>query len=149
MTRSYYEQVVRPLLDDPLVEFLGQLDEQAKRELMRDALALLMPITWPEPFGMVYIEALACGTPVLTCPYGAAPEILRDGVTGFLRSERRGSGGGGAPGGGISREECRAYVRRRFDIRTMARATCEPYAQVIEEAHRDEAVHASADGAAA
>jgi len=132
--QTYYEQVVRPLLDDPLVEFLGQLDEQAKRELMRDALALLLPITWPEPFGMVFIEALACGTPVLTCPYGAAPEILRDGVTGFLRSDDEDLAAAALQVAGISREECRAYVRRRFDIRTMARGYMQAYAQVIEDA---------------
>lgn len=66
----YFRERIVPLLDDPLIEWLGQVDEQQKRTLMAHALALLLPIDWPEPFGMVFIEALACGTPVLTCPRG-------------------------------------------------------------------------------
>jgi glycosyltransferase involved in cell wall biosynthesis len=132
--QAYYEQVVKPLLADPLIAFLGPVDEQAKRELMRDALALLLPITWPEPFGMVYIEALACGTPVLTCPHGAAPEILCDGVTGFLRLTDADLATAAHQVATLSREACRAYVRRRFDVRAMALGYMRVYTRAIEAA---------------
>jgi glycosyltransferase involved in cell wall biosynthesis len=120
--REYFEDVVKPLLDHPLIEFLGPVDEMNKRELIGNALALIVPIDWPEPFGIVFIEALACGTPVLTCPYGAAPELLEDGLTGYMchtldelaeaavRVRRD-----------ISRARCRAYAKRRFDAERMAR----------------------------
>src|SRR5439155_18980429 len=63
--QRYFDTVVRPLLDHPLVEFVGEVDERGKEELLRDALALLFPVDWPEPFGLIVIEALACGTPVI------------------------------------------------------------------------------------
>jgi glycosyltransferase involved in cell wall biosynthesis len=80
----FFASVIEPLLDDPLVEFLGEADESAKDELLGNADALLFPIDWPEPFGMVMIEALACGTPVIAYPNGSVPEVLEDGLTGFL-----------------------------------------------------------------
>src|SRR5262249_21906383 len=80
--RRYFESVIKPMLDHPLIEYVGVLNEQEKTELMGKAKALLLPIKWPEPFGMVFIEALACGTPVITTPYGAVPEILKNCVTG-------------------------------------------------------------------
>ena len=81
---AFFASAVEPLLDDPLVEFIGEADESAKDELLGNAYALLFPIDWPEPFGMVMIEALACGTPVIAYPNGSVPEVLEDGVTGFL-----------------------------------------------------------------
>jgi glycosyltransferase involved in cell wall biosynthesis len=131
--RAYFEEVVRPLLDDPLVEFLGPLDEERKCCLMRDALALLLPITWPEPFGMVYIEALACGTPVLTCPRGAAPELLVDGLTGYLAEEDEALAQAARQVHRISRSECRQHVRRHFTARRMALAYTAIYQQMIRE----------------
>jgi glycosyltransferase involved in cell wall biosynthesis len=128
--RPYFESVVKPLLDHPLIDYVGMLDEQEKSKLIGNALALLLPIEWPEPFGIVFIEALACGTPVLTCPHGAVPEILEDGVTGFICKtddelvetlERIGE---------ISREGCREYVRRKFDITHMAMKYVNVYSKV-------------------
>lgn len=83
--RAYFDDVIAPLLrrrDD--VEFLGEVDDQAKEELLGDACALLFPIEWPEPFGLVLIEAMACGTPVVAWPRGSVPEIVADGVTGRI-----------------------------------------------------------------
>lgn len=119
--RRYFEQVVKPLLNDPVVEYLGAVNEQRKRELMRDALALLLPIRWPEPFGLVFIEALACGLPVLTCPKGAAPEILRDGVTGFMRETDDELAEAARQVADVSRAGCRAWAEERFDTREMTR----------------------------
>jgi glycosyltransferase involved in cell wall biosynthesis len=82
--REYFETTVRPLLDHPLVELIGEVDEEQKRALLGEARALLFPIDWPEPFGLVMIEALACGTPVIARPRGSVPEVLRDGKTGLL-----------------------------------------------------------------
>ena len=119
--RKFFKDKVEPLLSDPLVEFLGPVDERKKRELMGRALALLLPIDWPEPFGMVFIEALACGTPVLTRPCGSVPEILRDGVTGFTRADTHELAACVRNVASISRAGCRAYVQERFDSERMAR----------------------------
>src|SRR5262249_15744358 len=81
---QYWEEVVLPrITKEPLVEYVGELDESGKQELYSGAMALLFPIDWPEPFGLVMIEALACGTPVLARRRGSVPEVIRHGVTGF------------------------------------------------------------------
>jgi glycosyltransferase involved in cell wall biosynthesis len=80
---QYFDEFIRPHLNDDIV-YLGELGAADKRALLADATALLNPIEWPEPFGMAMVEAMACGTPVIACPNGAAPEIVVDGVTGFL-----------------------------------------------------------------
>jgi glycosyltransferase involved in cell wall biosynthesis len=84
----YHMSEVVPLLEHPLVEWLGEVGDQRKAELLRDAVALLMPIDWDEPFGLAFIEAMACGTPVITRPRGSLPELIRNGVHGiFAESE--------------------------------------------------------------
>lgn len=128
--REYFESVIKPMLDDPLITYLGTLDEQGKCDLMGHALALLLPISWPEPFGMVFIESLACGTPVLTCPHGSAPELLKDGVTGFVRETDEELLEAIGQVRHISRAGCREYVRRQFDIRDMALEYVNVYSMV-------------------
>jgi len=118
--RAYFEKTIKPLLNDPQIEFLGPVNERSKRELMGRALALLLPISWPEPFGMVFIEALACGTPVLTCPHGSVPELLEDGVTGYVCATDAKLAEKALQIARVSRAGCRDYVRRRFDILSMA-----------------------------
>src|SRR6185295_5131260 len=81
---DYYEEVIRPLLRQPGVEFLGEIGEQEKRTFLGRARALLFPIDWPEPFGLVLIEAIACGTPVIAFERGSVPEVVENGVTGFV-----------------------------------------------------------------
>ena len=81
--RDYFEAKIHPLLDDPLVEFIGEINETEKTAFLSGAKALLFPIDWPEPFGLVMIEAMACGTPVIAWPCGSVPEIIEDGLTGF------------------------------------------------------------------
>jgi len=80
----YYQARVRPLLDRPGVEYVGEIGGVAKDRFLGDALALLFPIEWPEPFGLVMIEAMACGTPVIAFRRGSVPEVIEDGVTGFV-----------------------------------------------------------------
>lgn len=131
--RKFFEQTVKPLLDNPLIEYLGPVNEQRKGHLMRNALALLLPIRWAEPFGLVFIEALACGLPVLTCPYGAAPEILRDGVTGFMRESDDELAEAARRVGEISRAGCRAWVEQRFDTRQMTQRYLNVYQAALNE----------------
>ena len=82
--REYFREVVRPLLKHPLVEYVGELGGDSKDAFLGGAYALLFPIDWPEPFGLVMIEAMACGTPVIAYPRGSVPEVLEDGVTGWI-----------------------------------------------------------------
>lgn len=119
--RPYFEREIQPLLDEhkDLVTFVGTLDEERKNELLGNALALLLPIDWPEPFGMVFIESLALGTPVITCPCGSVPELLMDGVTGYVRKTDEELAEVVSKVAGISRVGCRAYVGHKFDIRAM------------------------------
>jgi glycosyltransferase involved in cell wall biosynthesis len=82
--QHYFDTEIQPLLDDPLIEFVGEIDQAAKSQLLGGALALLFPIDWPEPFGLVMIEAMACGTPVIARPCGSVPELIEAGRTGFV-----------------------------------------------------------------
>lgn len=127
---EYFQAHIEPLLDHPLIEFLGEVDETRKRELMGRSLALVLPIDWPEPFGMVFIEALACGTPVLTCPHGSVPELLCDGVTGYVRGTVRELATCVGKLNRISRSRCRSYAEQRFDTRRMALEYVNVYSQV-------------------
>jgi glycosyltransferase involved in cell wall biosynthesis len=129
-SRKYYEEIIKPMLADPLIEYLGPVNEKRKVELMGHALALLLPICWPEPFGMVFIESLACGTPVLTCPLGSVPELLRDGVTGFIRETDDELVEAIRQVACISRAGCREYVRQQFDIREMALEYVHAYSMI-------------------
>jgi glycosyltransferase involved in cell wall biosynthesis len=81
---EYFETEIRHLLDDPLVDFIGQIGDGEKEAFLGGAAALLMPIDWPEPFGLVVIEAMACGTPVIAFPFGSMPELVEPGVNGAL-----------------------------------------------------------------
>src|SRR5207302_1406199 len=78
--QEYFEQTIKPLLENPLIDFVGEVGSSEKAEFLGNASALLFPIDWPEPFGLVMIESLACGTPVVAYPRGSVPEIIVDGV---------------------------------------------------------------------
>lgn len=128
--RPYFKQVVEPLLSDPLIDFLGPVNERRKCELIGHARALLLPIDWPEPFGIVFIESMACGTPVLTRPRGAAAEVVEDGVTGFIRETDAELVAAIHELPSIARAECRQIAEQRFGITRMA----EEYVRVYEQA---------------
>src|SRR6202034_1122484 len=81
---QHFNAVIKPLLNDPLIEIIGEIGHSEKNEFLGNAAALLVPITWPEPFGIVMIEAMACGTPVIAFPLGSVPEVIEDGLTGFV-----------------------------------------------------------------
>lgn len=130
--RAYFESTIEPLLKDPLIEFVGEKNEDEKRELMRDALALLLPIDWPEPFGMVFIEALACGTPVITRSCGSVPELLQDGLTGYIAQDEEGLAAAVGRLDRISRLACRRWAEQRFDRQRMAAGYERVYERVIQ-----------------
>jgi glycosyltransferase involved in cell wall biosynthesis len=127
---AYFDQFVRPHLGDD-VEYLGEVGADGKRELLKSAAALLNPISWREPFGMVMLEALACGTPVIGCPQGAAPEIVEHGVTGFLGDSDAELIDGLLSIDQIDRGVCREHVRQQFSVERMV----EGYVRVFER-HR-------------
>ena len=82
--QDYFEEVIRPLLDHPLVEFIGEVNEHEKSSFLGNALALLFPIDWPEPFGLVMIEAMSAGTPVIAWRHGSVSEVIEDGMSGVV-----------------------------------------------------------------
>jgi glycosyltransferase involved in cell wall biosynthesis len=126
----YYESEVKPLLGDD-VEFIGEVGGQAKLDLLAHATCLLNPIAWPEPFGMVMIEALACGTPVLATPCGSVPEIVDDGVTGFIRSSPADLTEMLGQVGTIDRGHCRSIAALRFSSERMVDDHVALYEQVV------------------
>ncbi len=133
LDRAYFEQRVRPLLDCGEVELMGEVGGTEKDRFLGQAAALLFPIAWPEPFGLVMVEALACGTPVLALDCGSVPEVLRDGMTGFIRRTEEELAEVVTRVGEIDRSLCRAEVERRFSPTAMAAAYEGVYAQVIEQ----------------
>lgn len=130
--QEYFESTIGPLLGHPLVEFLGEVNEQQKHVLLRGALALLFPIDWPEPFGLVMIEALACGTSVSARPRGSVPEILQDGVTGFLCETDEEMIGAIRWVQTLVRERCREEFARRFTAEVMAQRYLKVYQRILD-----------------
>jgi glycosyltransferase involved in cell wall biosynthesis len=116
----YFEKEIRHLLDEPHVEFLNEIGEKEKGPLLANAKALLFPIDWPEPFGMVLIEAMACGTPVIAYAHGSVPEIIEHGKTGFVVNNMDKAVEALRNIHLISREDCRATFEKRFSNIVMA-----------------------------
>jgi glycosyltransferase involved in cell wall biosynthesis len=119
---AYFEQVIQPLLEYDQVEFVGELAGAAKDRFLGGAVALLFPICWPELFGLVMAEALACGTPVLALDHGSVPEVVQDGVTGFVRDDEDELVEAVSRIGELSRYACRAEAERRFSPAAMTDA---------------------------
>jgi glycosyltransferase involved in cell wall biosynthesis len=118
--RAYFEEHVAPLLDTRFVEYLGEIGEEDKPEFLGNAHALLFPIDWPEPFGLVMIEALACGTPVVAYRHGAVPEVIEDGVTGFIVDSLDEAVRATARVAALDRRRCRRVFEDRFTAERMA-----------------------------
>lgn len=130
---DYFDDVIRPLLDNPLVQFVGEIGEAEKNDFLGHARALLFPIDWPEPFGLVMIEALACGTPVVAFRGGSVEEILEPGVTGFIVDSMEEAIEATSCIDMIDRRACRRAFERRFTARRMAHQHLATYARVIDE----------------
>jgi glycosyltransferase involved in cell wall biosynthesis len=118
--RRYFKRVVEPLLDQPDVEWVGEITDQQKNDFLGNAYALLFPIDWPEPFGLVMIEAMACGTPVIAYDCGSVPEVMENGVTGFVVRELDEAVEATRRVQNISRAGCRAVFEKRFTVGRMA-----------------------------
>ena len=119
--QAYYEQQIKPLLADPRIEFVGEIGEAEKQEFLGNAAAMLFPVEWPEPFGLVMIEALACGTPVVAFRRGSIPEIIQDGVSGFVVDSVEEAVAATPRAIELPRTQCRAYFEARFLAERMAR----------------------------
>ncbi len=126
--RAYFEQTIKPLLDDPQIEFIGEISDGQKSEFLGGAEALLFPIDWPEPFGLVMIEAMACGTPVVAYRRGSAPEVIDDGVTGLLVEDEQQAAAAIRKVRRLDRREIRRRFDRRFSATAMARGYLDLYA---------------------
>jgi glycosyltransferase involved in cell wall biosynthesis len=131
--QEYYDREVKHLFDDPLVEYLGEVDEQEKRRLLVNAYGLAFPIDWPEPFGIVQVESLACGTPVLAMNRGSVPEVLRHGVSALIGNSVEELIALAPHLGSLDRRRCRSEALRRFSARTMADGYEQVYRRVIAE----------------
>lgn len=129
---AYFNERIKPLLKTPRVEFIGEIGEREKRELLQNARALLFPIDWPEPFGLVMIESLCCGTPVIAYRNGSVPEIIEDGVNGFIVSDQEQAVWAAQDIDSLDRARCRASFENRFTARHMASSYVDVYRHVIE-----------------
>ncbi len=116
---EYYEAVIKPLIDGRLVDYVGELGDEDKNDLLGSARALLFPVDWPEPFGLAMTEAMACGTPVLALRRGSVPEVVEDGVTGFVRDTEEELVALADDVTRLSRRACRERVERHFSVEVM------------------------------
>jgi hypothetical protein len=128
--QEYFDAAVKPLLGGD-VEYVGELGAREKLQLLGGSFALLNPIQWPEPFGLVMIEALATGTPVVATPAGSAPEIIRDGVTGYLRSDHLALASALLEAQSLDRDRCRAEAEERFTTERMVEDHLQLYKRLL------------------
>jgi len=128
--QEYFHTEIEPLLSDPLIEFMGEITDAEKNEFLGNATALVCPYDWPEPFGLVLIEALACGTPILAYRRGSIPEIIEDGVTGFISEGLDEMTAAVQRIPEIDRRRCRKTFEQRFSAERMA----QDYIRVYEQA---------------
>jgi glycosyltransferase involved in cell wall biosynthesis len=130
--REYHDRL-GDVLNDPLVSFLGEVGDQEKGAFLGNARALLFPIDWPEPFGLVLIEAMACGTPVVAYPCGSVPEIIEHGITGFIVKDVD----AGARAVKSARKLDRARIRARFEQRYSVERMTEDYLAIYRGLQED------------
>jgi glycosyltransferase involved in cell wall biosynthesis len=126
---EFFAKEVEPHIDGDGIRYIGEVGDE-KRDLYAGARALLMPIRWPEPFGLVMTEAMACGTPVIAFPEGSAPELVLDGETGFVVEDEREMAAAVERLGQIDPEHCRESARERFDVSAVAEAYEQAYERV-------------------
>jgi glycosyltransferase involved in cell wall biosynthesis len=130
--QEYYDEKIRPMMKAGNVEFIGEINDKDKSEFLSGATALLVPIDWPEPFGLVMIEAMACGTPVIAYNRGSVPEIIEEGLTGFIVEDETGAIGAVDRLGTLSREKVRRRFEERFTARRMAQDYLSVYRSLID-----------------
>jgi glycosyltransferase involved in cell wall biosynthesis len=131
--REYFEEHIEPMLEHDIVDFIGEIGAAEKRDFLGHAHALLFPIDWAEPFGLVMIEAMACGTPTIAYRSGSVPEVITDGVSGFIVETIDEAVDAVGRLHEIRREECRASFESRFTVERMARDYVKLYERLIAE----------------
>jgi len=137
---EYFAQRVQPFLKQPNVEFLGEIAETEKNDLLGNAAAMLFPIDWPEPFGLVMIEAMACGTPVIAFRRGSVPEVIDHGKTGFIVQSIEEAVTAVGKIDTISRQHCRDVFTERFTSKCMANGYLDVYKKLIETTNRPDRI---------
>jgi glycosyltransferase involved in cell wall biosynthesis len=130
---KYFEEEIKPLLDHPLIDYIGEVGEGEKGDFLGKAIALLFPINWPEPFGLVMIEAMACGTPVIAYNRGSVPEVVEDGMTGFIVNDLEDTLRAVERVHTIDRRTCRQHFVERFSAARMSRDYVALYERVLSE----------------
>jgi glycosyltransferase involved in cell wall biosynthesis len=118
--QDYYDELIRPLMDHPLIEYIGEITDHEKSDFLSGAIGLLVPIDWPEPFGLVMIEAMACGTPVVAYNRGSVPEIIDEGLTGFIVEDEMSAVAAVGRLPNLNRDAIRKQFEVRFTARRMA-----------------------------
>ena len=118
--QDYYDELIRPLMDHPLVDYIGEIGDHEKSDFLSGAIGLLLPIDWPEPFGLVMIEAMACGTPVIAYNRGSVPEVIDEGLTGFIVEDEISAVAAVNSLSTLSRAAVREQFEARFTARRMA-----------------------------
>ena len=130
--QNYFDTEVRPFLDGERIQYVGPVDDAQKNELLGRAAALLMPVQWEEPFGLVMAEALACGTPVIGLSRGAVPEVVRDGVSGYVRENVAGLCEAVRLLSRIERRACREEAERHFSVQALVSAHLDLYRRMTK-----------------
>jgi glycosyltransferase involved in cell wall biosynthesis len=141
--RGYFTTTIQPLLSQPRVEFVGEISEAQKPAFLSGAKALLFPFDWSEPFGLVMIEAMACGTPVIAFNRGSVPEVVHHGVTGYICEDVQRAVFALRRLDKLSRAEIRAQFERRFGSKTMAQGYLDSYAILLQAAMHPMLRHAA------
>ncbi|HEY2529218.1 MAG TPA: glycosyltransferase family 4 protein [Xanthobacteraceae bacterium] len=131
--QEYFDADIRPLIKSTNVEYIGEIGDAEKSEFLSGAVALLVPINWPEPFGLVMIEAMACGTPVIAFNHGSVPEVVDDGLTGFVVEDVNGAIGAVDRLGQLSRQKIRQRFEERFTARRMAQDYLNVYRSLMAD----------------
>jgi glycosyltransferase involved in cell wall biosynthesis len=129
---DYFDEKVKPLIDSSNVEYIGEISDGEKSDFLSGAIALLVPIDWPEPFGLVMIEAMACGTPVIAFNRGSVPEVVEDGLTGFIVEDEKGAIGAVDRLEHLSRQKIRQRFEERFTARRMAKDYLSVYRSLMD-----------------
>ncbi len=130
--QDYYDGIIRPLMDHPLVDYIGEIGDHEKSNFLSGAIGLLVPIDWPEPFGLVMIEAMACGTPVIAYNRGSVPEIIDEGLTGFIVEDETSAVAAAGRLSNLNREAIRKQFETRFTARRMALDYLAAYRSLME-----------------
>jgi len=138
--RGYFKEKLEPQIDGEQVRLTGEVNDETKRQFLADAAALLFPIDWPEPFGLVMIEAMACGTPVIAFNSGSVPEVIDNGITGFVVAGEAEAVEAIGRLSELDRREVRRHFEKRFTTRRMAEEYLRHYKALVHPDARE--VHA-------